>query len=423
MALPSYYISTSVTCVNTTTQSKILMLPPASTIPGVNLYIYDSGGAAATNPIYVSTPQGNEMDNGQSLITLNVKNQAFRITPYSNTKYAICANYTNGLTPFQYALRIITPYTASSLGFYDYTSSAISSNGQYVLVTGGGPNINSNAIYVSSNAGSNFTQKTSFNTSNSVGEQCCMSSSGQIMYVSLNIGVIYNSLDYGQNWNELAISGTGYTFQSMSCTADGSGVALIASSSVLYSSDGGKTFDTVLYPVIDYTYISVAVSGNGNILYVGSQNGPVKIGISNGQGGFDFTTGGGPSDVIWSKIVCIDAGFIAYATITSMDGDFLYKTDESGIGWQQLTGLDNVFNLVSCDTSNPQAGALVLVMGSSSQNVNLSTDGGTTFQEVLPTISNPSSLAISPSGMHYVVTETTGSPGGGRVLVGTIGIG
>jgi hypothetical protein len=447
MALPSYYISTSVTCVNTTSGSKILMLPPAQTIPNVNLYIYDSGGAAATNPIYVSTQQGDEMDNGKSTITMNANNQAFRITPYSNSKYAICVNYTEGLTPFQYALRLAFSYTQGLLTVYDYTSSAISSDGSIVIVTGGGNTAIQNGIYASSDGGSNFTfqSNVAFNTSNSCGEQISMTPSGTIIFVTLNIGSLFRSVNSGGTFSEV----TGYLpsafipFRAIACSSDERATTVVAIGGGVYASDnGGDLFEEIRAPET-YEYTSLAMNGEGTIIYVGSDTGGALLlgnkgggGGGGGRGGdasgWTFTTGGGPTIYKWQQICCSSDAIIAYAHLVDISGggtdNLLYKTTNRGVSWTQITSLEPTtsFNRVSCDAT----GTVVLVSAGPNNTLWVSYNGGTFFQEVIAdldgtpqqSLPNSSSCVLSSFGTYFAATPEAPLGGGKIVVSGTIGL-
>lgn len=86
-------------------------------------------------------------------------------------------------------------YGPSSVGF---GSAAMSSNGQYQIV-----GANNGYIYVSSNYGINWTQKTSFTYIGPKGwNAISMSSDGKYIAASTVFSYIYVSYDYGQTWLE-----------------------------------------------------------------------------------------------------------------------------------------------------------------------------------------------------------------------------
>ena len=95
----TYFISSSVTHVDTSLVSKILMLPTASTIQDIPLYIRDATGNAVTNNIYISTQMFDLIDHYASTITLNYEYQSVCFIPFSTTRYALTLNFSN-FAPF-----------------------------------------------------------------------------------------------------------------------------------------------------------------------------------------------------------------------------------------------------------------------------------------------------------------------------------
>lgn len=410
MALPSYYISTSVTCVDTTTTSKVLMLPPANTIPNVNLYIYDSGGAAATNPIYVSTQQGDEMDNAQSLITLNVNNQSFRITPYNATKYAICQNYTQGLTPFENCVRLLITWAqVAGLSFYDYNTGTVSDSGEKLFVTATGGTLSSNGIYYSGDLGANFTNVQAINTCNYAGDSSSSSSDGTITYVSINNpGTIYRGTN-GTSWE--VFDTLNYEFLGISSSSDGLNAMTYDIATVLYYDRSLGNFSVIREPELNSFYRSGCMSGDTSTIYMGLQtpdpNGAnLLIGTKDRRGDWTFVDGGGPSPVIWAQLVCNENGTIAYGRVVTFLGDTVYRTKDGGVQWSELTALANV-SYISCDST----GNLVLAIAGGLSSLYVSGDSGDTFQEVSPQLANLTSVTLSRNGRFFIATTTTSSSG------------
>lgn len=100
MSYPTYYISSSVTNVDTLGSFKILMLPTASTIQDIPLIIRDAQGNASISTIFVSTQTFDLMDHYASTIEMATNFQSLRVVPYSTTRYAITLNYTDQLAPY-----------------------------------------------------------------------------------------------------------------------------------------------------------------------------------------------------------------------------------------------------------------------------------------------------------------------------------
>ena len=106
MALPTYYISSSVTNVDTSATSKILMLPPAQTVPGVQFFIKDATGSGFTNPIYISTQTGNTIEQTSDHITVAHDFGSYRLVPTNTTNYAITLRYDGDLNEFLYNIQV-----------------------------------------------------------------------------------------------------------------------------------------------------------------------------------------------------------------------------------------------------------------------------------------------------------------------------
>lgn len=100
MLYPTYYISSSVTNVDTFSTFKILMLPTASTIQDIPLIIRDTNGNASVSSIFVSTQRFDLIDHFASTLELSTNFQSLRVVPYSTTRYAITLNYMDQLTPY-----------------------------------------------------------------------------------------------------------------------------------------------------------------------------------------------------------------------------------------------------------------------------------------------------------------------------------
>ena len=94
MAQEPVYISSSVINVNTTSESKVIILPVVSSIQGNSIIIRDTTGTANTNFIYVSTQGLDRFDNATNTLIMSNSYQAVKVVAYSNTNWAILQNYT-----------------------------------------------------------------------------------------------------------------------------------------------------------------------------------------------------------------------------------------------------------------------------------------------------------------------------------------
>jgi hypothetical protein len=408
MSYPTYTLSSSVMNVDTETTSKIIMLPPANTILGTSLYIRDSTGFASLHPVYVSTQLNDFLDNYATTILLDTDFQSLRVAPWSTTRYSILTNYIQGLAPFTYSLQ--GSYTfCNVLDPYNFNSAALSYTGEIQLVTAsGGATASSNALYVSSNFGGSFSNEENIDASNVFfNEKCCMSYDGVLMFVTLNTGFIYTSSDTGVSWSSNA---TNESFTGVVCTSNGRDVFAISDRAV-FSIPTSNLIPTVLWTdslagVTQFRSLCVGTDVKlGYILYVGCPEGKAfrtSDGISWRQLGTPS-----PSDT-WQHLVCNSNGGIVYGLLTSISGNLLYKSEDKGDNWTQLTALSS-YNLVTCDNT----GTFVAVTGGPGTDLYFSVNGGSNFTQIIPSVT-ASALAMSGDANYLVAVQSGNAIGVGR---------
>jgi hypothetical protein len=430
MSYPTYYISSSIVSVDTSTESKIIMLPPAlDTLEVKPIMILDRTGNASVNNIYLSTQIDNLMDNRLSTIIMSIDFQSLQIIPYSTTRYAITTNYTQGLSPYLYAIQVIASIlqTGPTLNLYTYNSCAIANTGQIVLATAtGGCNVN-NGIYVSQDGGCNYTKVLGLEASNAITDRCCMSSLGEFMFVTVNTGIIYAGGPSG-SWNS---NGTiALTLQDVVCSSNGNNIATFGSDTVVYfASRNISNPITIRQPQVNQTITSIAMSGDGTKIYLGMDartNGQPNVLIGNlgsdGKGGtsWTFTAGAtdGPNEKNWTKIVCNSNGQIAYARTVDFSADALYKTTDSGVTWTLVSASQaSSVGLISCDDTG---NTLYIVSNTVGTNICFSLDGGTSFQEFNPSFILPQSLSASRLGGYFAAAQEYVLDSQGRVNTGQL---
>lgn len=98
--LSSYYISSSVTYVDTTNNSKVIMLPTSSTVKDRLFYIKDMIGNARFSSIFISTQQNDLIDDTLSSLVLGYPYESLRVVSQSTTRYSITLDYLYGATPY-----------------------------------------------------------------------------------------------------------------------------------------------------------------------------------------------------------------------------------------------------------------------------------------------------------------------------------
>ncbi len=407
MSYPTSYISSSVVNVDTETTSKIIMLPPASTILDSALYIRDAKGLASVNPIFVSTQTFDLIDNYESTIVLNTDFQSIRLGSWSTTRYALFTNYIQNLQPFTYQIQ--PAYTFCNVfGSYDFNSTALSLSGERILVTATGGTAASNGIYVSQNTGGTFTKVQSIEASNYLQDNCCMSFNGRFMFVTLNVGILYRSVNYGSNWSELTNTEFPIPYKDVACTSNGIKVGVVTDDYVYISDSFGEGFRSILSYIdtggIQFRSLCMGTidTADNYIMFVGAINGGVYQ-TTDGEQWDSF----GPTGT-WNHLVCNSNGDIVYGIKSDFTGDFLYKSSNRGRAWTQLTSLTS-YSLLSCDAT----GTFVVVQGGPSSTLYASIDGGSSFYELNPSLT-AFGLAMSGDANYIVAVQNPGSVYRGR---------
>jgi hypothetical protein len=435
MSYPTYYISSSIVSVDTSTESKIIMLPPAiETIEIKPMIILDRTGNASVNNIYLSTQIDTLMDNRLSTIIMSTDFQSLQIIPYSTTRYAITTNYTAGLSPFIYALQILLAALqfGTGLSFYTYNSCAISDNGNVVLAVGTGTDPVINGVYVSEDQGSNYSNVLGIEASNANAATCCMSSTGQFMFVTTQSGKFSEAGNFGSTWSTDTYE---YTFSNVTCSSDGSNVATLGSGAILFKSGKAGALQVIRAAGYDEIINCIAMSGNGQKIYVGFNATFQLPNIQIGTLGTDFKgdpewtflnrATDGPNNGSWTQIVCNSDGSIAYATVYGGEGlpvTSLYKTTDTGVTWTLLNNpiLAEV-GLISCDSTG---NILFIQSNTDAGNIYFSTDGATTFTLVtgggFGVTANPASLSVSRLGGYLAFGQQYIPETQGRINTGQI---
>jgi hypothetical protein len=352
MALPTYFISSSIVNVDSTNINKSIILPPASTIKGVSLLVRDSAGAcSATYPIYISTQGLDRMDRSASTITLSTAYQSVKLMAWGDTQYAILQNYTYGLTPFLVNFtQGIAWVTKQPTQLWRCVSSSSSGSVLLAGIAGG-------RLYRSIDIG---------NTWGPVGPSAiwygvAMSSSGTNMVAVANGDRIYTSTNTGVSWTPRASS---KAWTCVCSSSDGSVLLAGTTSDTLYrSTDSGVTWTSTN---ITANYIGVACSSNGSILYAVVSGGTIYVSTDTGA-----TWTSRDSARTWTSIACTSDGTIAFAT----EGTYIYKSVNTGTSWTPNTSYAGGWRSVACSST----GTNVVAINASTGYVNFSDSSGVVY--------------------------------------------
>lgn len=414
MSYPTYYISSSIVAVDTRTESKIIMLPPAlETLEIKPLVILDRTGNASVNNIYLSTQIDNLMDNRLSTIVMSIDFQSLQIIPYSTTRYAITTNYTQGLSPFLYAIQIVTQFfdipTAES-----WVTVAVSPDGTYLLaVASGGSN---DGFYTSINNGISFSRYYERQDS------FIASAMGSTYWFVLTSGILYRSTDQGVRWDFFSLPRQ--DILAIACNKIGDYVIVVSSGFLYYSFDAGATFErvnTLNTGEASITNCAIgdapSISQDDIVVYIttqdsGSSDGYIYVtnNLTEGNPFYPY----GPSKN-WRCVSCNLAGDIAYALTDFYE---LYKSTDTGQTWTLLTTPPANFLNIQIPCSSDGLVFFGFELTGSGLQRYLTQDGGTTFSPVgdlLP--GNLAQYGLSSDGRTSLFADPSVQLSVGRTIV------
>jgi hypothetical protein len=360
------------------------MLPPASTIQGVPVIIRDWSGLAETNPIYVSTQLNDLIDSHASTIILDRAYQSFRVVPYDTTHYAITANYTEGLMPYEYAIQLLLEFFLVSLN-RSWSALAVGPDGSMMLaVTNGGSNP---GFYVSVDFGrsfSRFTGRTGNYVSCAVSQRRMFAADAGVIDEGRPVGgYLYYSQDDGLTWDAL-LDADEQPWISIVTNTAGDVVLAITSLVALFSVDQGFSFRSLSFAMgAGSTYTGCAIADPPSftqddiVLYISVQGSDAEFiyrNINPTEGG-QFLASGSPQ-ANWIAVCCSLSGSIAYGLT---DTGFLYKTTDTGTTWTSMTTPEPFLNRQLQCSDDGQ-----ILYGINGLNIYLTEDGAQTFRLLDP---------------------------------------
>jgi hypothetical protein len=354
MALPTYTLSTSVINVDCMNTSKVILLPPASTIQGVSLLIRDCAGTASDiSTIFVSTTGLDVIDRYASTLALSTPYQSMRFVAWKPTEYAIVQNYIDGLAPFLAQFTQGLAWTQRDAS-RSWSCVASSDPGDILLagVGGGG-----GQLYVSTNTGASWSAVGPTHTWSGV----AVSSGGADMVAVSSDDRIYVSNDNGNTWNAKASI---KAWSCVCCSQDGQIQLAGTTGDTLYlSTDGGQTWTSVNTTA---NYTSVACSGDGTILYAVAAGDQIYVSTNTGS---SWTAR--DSARSWTGVSCSTDGATAYAT----EGTYIYKSTNTGVTWTANTSYSAAWSGISCSDT----GSIVVALNGTTGYVNFSENSGASY--------------------------------------------
>jgi hypothetical protein len=354
MALPTYTLSTSVLNVDCLNTTKVILLPPASTIQGVSLFIRDCAGVASDiSTIYVSTQGLDLLDQYTNRIALSTAYQSLRLTAWQGTGYAIVQNYTDGLTPFLVRFTQGLAWTQRA-SFESWQAVASSSSGTILLAGVGGAG---GRLYVSPDAGASWNVTGPTHTWYGV----AVSGTATKMIAVANDDRIYTSTDTGLSWTPRA------SIKPWTCvcsSSDGSICLAGATGDTLYLSTNSGVTWTSTNGVANYT--GVACSSDGSILYAVANGDTIYVSTNSGS---SWTAR--DSVRAWTSVACTSNGVLAFAT----EGTYIYASTDTGSTWTANLGYTGAWRSIACSAT----GTIVVALNGTTGYINFSETQGNSF--------------------------------------------
>lgn len=262
-----------------------------------------------------------------------------------------------------------------------WNSSAISDDGQYVLLAGSG-----SKLFVSPNNGVDWDAVSSTRSWTSVatssnGQKMLAGAMNSKLYLSTNYGATWSSKAASKNWRAVAISANGNTLY-----------GAVVSGFIFKSTNGGSSWSQV---ASQQNWRAIATSQNGQVVIAAAYGGTLYVSTDSGSNWKPQE-----SNRNWSSVSISDDGAVMVATVA---GGGIYLSSNTGESWREISnGVRQTWNSVSCDATCSKfaitsvGGILILV----------STQG-----EALPepvTLAKLSTVTLNSLGTQIIAGATTG---------------
>lgn len=262
-----------------------------------------------------------------------------------------------------------------------WNSSAISDDGQYVLVAG----VNSK-LFVSPNNGVDWDAVSSTRSWTSV----ATSSNGQKMLAGAMKSKLYFSSNYGATWSSKAAS---KNWRAVAMSANGNTLyGAVVSGFIFKSTNGGSSWSQV---ASQQNWRAIATSQNGQVVIAAAYGGTLYVSADSGSSWKPRESARN-----WSSVSVADDGTVMVATVA---GGGVYLSSDTGESWSAIAGVESkTWNSVSCDATCSKF-AISSVGGSLSL---LSSQGVALVEPV--TLAKLSTVTLNSLGTQIIAGATTG---------------
>ena len=262
-----------------------------------------------------------------------------------------------------------------------WNSSAISDDGQYVLLAGSG-----SKLFVSPNNGVEWDAVSSTRSWTSV----ATSSNGQKMLAGAMKSKLYFSSNYGATWSSKAAS---KNWRAVAMSANGNSLyGAVVSGFIFKSTNGGSSWSQV---ASQQNWRAIATSQNGQVVIAAAYGGTLYVSTDSGSNWKPQE-----SNRNWSSVSISDDGTVMVATVA---GGGVYLSSNTGESWNALEDVDNeTWNSVSCDATCSR-----FVITSVRGSLSLLSRQGEALVE-LGTLVKLSTVTLNSLGTQIIAGATTG---------------
>jgi hypothetical protein len=262
-----------------------------------------------------------------------------------------------------------------------WNSSAISDDGQYVLLAGSG-----SKLFVSPNNGVDWNAVSSTRAWTSVatssnGQKMLAGAMNSKLYLSTNYGATWSSKAASKNWRAVAMSANGNTLY-----------GAVVNGFIFKSTNGGSSWSQV---ASQQNWRALATSQNGQVVIAVAYGGALYVSTDSGS-----TWKSRENTRNWSSVSIADDGTAMVATVA---GGGVYLSSDSGESWSAIAGVERkTWNSVSCDATCSKF-AISSVGGS----LNLLSSQGVALAQPV-TLAKLSTVTLNSLGTQIIAGATTG---------------
>ena len=405
--------------IDVSSESKVILLPAASTSIGTTFYLRDSKGAASTNSIYVSTIGLDTLD-GTSLIALTSTLQTVKVMSLGNTFWSLIqenknipsflASGTAPLPPTITSLDLIPSFTTGTWYLYiswiPPLSIRIYNFDSYTII-----DISGNPIPDVDKTLTTYPMSTY-----SIGLNTCSMRTINI-YGSSSLQTFSKTISGSAfGWTEQSGS-VSRSWVSIASSSDGTKLAAAVSGGYIYTStDSGVTWTE---RATSQNWISITSSSDGTKLAAATTGGGRDGGsiYTSTDSGANWTEQTGAGSRTWSSIASSSNGTKLAATVS---GGSIYTSTDSGANWTEQTGAGSQ-TWVSI-TSSSDGTKLYAIR---STFIHSSADSGVNWSSVnlanMMTMSNPffTSITCSSNGLYIAACSVDYPPVGNYIYTST----